>query len=205
MSLARSHTYNGGMTNDRRGGDPLVDLANRIRSGDVAAFERLFRQCHGALCEVVDSYVSSQDTAEEIVQDLFFVIWIKRDRLPAARSFRAYLFAAARNRALHHLRHRSIIRRWAARADSHPDVAGTAAQAPNADEALEARERDEALQKAIALLPRRARLALVLHREHDMNQADVATAMGISVKGVEKLLATAKSKLRTLLMPARSQ
>jgi RNA polymerase sigma factor (sigma-70 family) len=52
---------------------------------------------------------------------------------------------------------------------------------------------------AIDELPTRARLALVLQRDHEMSQAEIANAMGISVKGVEKLLATAKTKLRLLL------
>ncbi len=56
------------------------DLVQRIRSGDVSAFEELFRQLHAPLCEVVDSYVRSQDIAEEIVQELFFVVWVKRER-----------------------------------------------------------------------------------------------------------------------------
>lgn len=84
--------------------DPLVPLARRVRDGDIGAFETLFRTLHAPLCEVVDGYVRSQAVAEEIVQELFFVIWMDRERLPDARSIRAYLFGAARNRAVHHLR-----------------------------------------------------------------------------------------------------
>ena len=36
---------------------------------DLATFEKLFRELHAPLCEVVDSYVRSQAVAEEIVQD----------------------------------------------------------------------------------------------------------------------------------------
>jgi RNA polymerase sigma-70 factor (ECF subfamily) len=179
--------------------DSLAELARRVRGGDVAAFEGLFRALHAPLCEVVDCYVRSQAVAEEIVQDLLFVVWMQRERLPADASVRAYLFAAARNRALHHLRHAAVVRHWARRVDSRPDVAGIAASGPLPDVALEARERAAALRRAIDQLPPRARLALVLQREHEMTQAEVAVAMGISVKGVEKLLATAKQRLRERL------
>jgi RNA polymerase sigma-70 factor (ECF subfamily) len=165
---------------------------------DLAAFEKLFRDLHAPLCEVVDSYVRSQAVAEEIVQDVFFVVWMKRERLKDD-ALRGYLFTAARNRALHHLRHRSIVRRWSLWIDSRPDVAGVAAARPNADATLERDERHAALRAAIDALPTRARLALVLQRDHGMSQVEIASAMGISVKGVEKLLSAAKSKLRELL------
>lgn len=179
--------------------DPLLELSRRVRIGDVAAFEQLFRLFHAPLCEVVDGYVRSQAVAEEIVQDLYFVLWTTRDRLPAARSFRAYIFGAARNRALHHLRHQAVVRRSATLGDSPTDAAGTGPGPRRPDHALESNERAIAVRRAIAQLPPRTRVAFVLSWEHEMAHADVATAMGISVKGVEKLVATARAKLRELL------
>lgn len=177
----------------------IAELCPRLRAGDAAAFEQLFRSLHAPLCEVVDSYVRAQDIAEEIVQDLFFVLWTTRDRLPAPRSFRAYLFTAARNRALHHLRHRAVVRRWSARVDSHAEVAGTGTPLPRPDDALHAGERSRAIQRAVAQLAPRTRVAFVLRWEHEMSHAEIATAMGISVKGVEKLLTAARARLRQLL------
>ena len=179
--------------------DPLVELGRRVRDGDVHAFEQLFRAMHAPLCEVADTYVRSQAVAEEIVQDLFFALWVKRDRIPPPESLRAYLFAAARNRSLHHLRHLSVVRRWSLWVESRPDVAGVAQGPPLADALTEADERHVALRAAIDRLPPRTRLALVLQWEHKMSHAEVASAMGISIKGVEKLLATARRKLRALL------
>jgi RNA polymerase sigma-70 factor (ECF subfamily) len=179
--------------------DSLAHLSDRVRRGDLAAFEELFRMMHAPLCEVADSYVQSQAIAEEIVQDLFFAIWMKRDRLPNIDSLQAYLFTAARNRSLHHLRHRAMARRWTSWAGATSDVAGVAAPPQPADEALEADERHARIRGAIDCLPPRARVALVLQRDHEMTQAEIAEAMDISLKGVEKLLATARQKLRPLL------
>ena len=181
----------------------MAHLADRIRRGDVEAVVDLFRVMHAPLCEIADSYVQSQAVAEEIVQDLFFAIWMKRDRLPAVDSLQAYLFAAARNRSLHHLRHRAMVRRWTSWAGANSDVAGVAAAPPPADEALEADERRAIIRRAIDQLPPRVRLALVLQRDHEMTQSEIAEAMDISLKGVEKLLATAKRKLRPLLETQR--
>jgi RNA polymerase sigma-70 factor (ECF subfamily) len=168
------------------------------QGGEIAAFEELFRTLHAPLCEVADRYVGSQAIAEEIVQDLFFLAWMKRDRLPGGDDLRAYLFTAVRNRALHHLRHRAVVHRLASHVPT-ADLAGVAAPQPSIDDAFDARERRAAVRRAIDQLPPRARQALVLQRNHDMPNAAIADAMGISLKGVEKLLTTARQKLRPLL------
>ncbi|MEP6729756.1 MAG: sigma-70 family RNA polymerase sigma factor [bacterium] len=179
--------------------DTLAELATRIQRGDEAAFEQLFRQCHAPLCEVVDSYVRSQAIAEEIVQDLFFVLWMKRAAWPVSESTLGYLSTAARNRALHHLRRLSVVQRWADRVGD--DAADVAMSQPFAlpDQAAIASEEAAAVRRAIDQLPPRSRLAVVLRWDHGMSIAEVATMMGISVKGVEKLITGAKQRLRVSL------
>jgi RNA polymerase sigma-70 factor (ECF subfamily) len=171
------------------------ELTAAIRGGDIAAFEELFRIFHAPLCEVVDSYVRSQDVAEELVQDLFFALWVKRDSLGVPDSMDAYLFTAARNRALQHLRHQSVVRRWTelAKRDAGP---GAASVRPTADRNIETDETTRRVRVAIDRLPARTRLALVLRLDHDMSNAEIATAMDITVKGVEKLISKANALLR---------
>ena len=160
-----------------------------------ADFEQLFRALHAPLCEVVDSYVRSQAVAEEIVQDLFFVLWMKRENWPVMESVPAYLSAAARNRALHHLERLAVARRWSESAgDDGKELMSRPATAP--DKALESREAAAAVRHAIDRLPPRARLSVVLRWEHGMSYQEIATMMGISIKGVEKLITNAKRKLR---------
>lgn len=166
---------------------------------DLLTFEQLFRRLHAPLCEVVDVYVRSQDTAEEIVQDLFLAVWIKRETVTRADSLTAYLFAAARNRAVMHIRHRAVVQRKVAQLGREPELSPQSAQAPAADRQLEQRETAHAVRAAIDALPPRTRLAIVLRIDHGMSVAEIATAMGISLKGAEKLLGAAKGKLRSHL------
>jgi RNA polymerase sigma-70 factor (ECF subfamily) len=174
------------------------ELARRIRAGDISAFEEVFRQLHAPLCEVVDSYVQSQAVAEEIVQDLFFAVWMKRAEFTPV-TLRGYLFAAARNRALHHERHRSIVRRVARLLPSRPEVSGVAGNSQLIDAKLVEDEARLQLRAAIQRLPERSRLAITLRIDHEMSDRDIAESMGISLKGVEKLMSIARRKLREQL------
>src|SRR5215216_5650542 len=86
------------------------EWVERIRAGDEPAFEALFRALAPGLCALVTRYVGARAVAEEIVQDLFLELWTRRSELSIDQSIAAYLFTAARNRALNHRkRERRII------------------------------------------------------------------------------------------------
>ncbi|MEP6690466.1 MAG: RNA polymerase sigma-70 factor [Gemmatimonadaceae bacterium] len=163
---------------------------------DAAAFEALFREHHTPLCAFVYGYVRSRAVAEEIVQDLFFALWGERERLAPRTTLRAYLYAGARNRALHALRHERVAERWRGDAERGATPTGSAGPAKAADEQMVRDESERALGAAIAALPERTRLAATLRWTRGLSYAECAEAMEISVKGVEGLLASAMRKLR---------
>src|SRR5687768_1995992 len=74
------------------------ELVSRIRSGDVAAFEQLYRQHAPGLLAFAHTQLRSREVAEEIVQELFLAVWKHRHTWMLTRSLKAYLFGALRNR-----------------------------------------------------------------------------------------------------------
>lgn len=171
------------------------DRLERIRCGDQQAFEAAFRELHPQLCDFVDRFVHAQDIAEEIVQELFFVFWMNRQTVQLT-SLRGYLFAAARNRALHHLRHQSFRARLTRRLGLVPELAGVAAPRELSDAEIVHEEQRADIRRAIEALPPRSRQAFALRWDEQLSHAEIGQRMGISVKGVEKLLATARRLLR---------
>ena len=89
--------------------DPNVGA---IRSGDVAAFERLYRAHYHPLLGYLVGIVSSAAIAEEIYQDLFLTIWCKRRTWYPRGSVKSYLYKAARNRAIDYLRRQKVEANW---------------------------------------------------------------------------------------------
>ncbi|MBK6830838.1 MAG: hypothetical protein IPG92_08935 [Flavobacteriales bacterium] len=71
-----------------------------IAAGDRTAFEALFRLHYRPLCAFAVQYVKDADKAEDLVQDLFFRLWLDRAKLTITTSLKAYLFASVRNRCL---------------------------------------------------------------------------------------------------------
>lgn len=178
------------------------DLLARIRSGDAEAFSALFDEYYTSLCGFVLSYVRDAAVAEDLVQDLFCALWNQRAEWDPPGGIRGYLLVAARNRAISHLRRREVAqrgaRRWTDRSDAEDNVPGPrGSTTPDRD--AELAELAEACRRAIHRLPERQRLVVTLRWQHHLSHAEIARAMGISVKGVEVQLTRALKTLRTRL------
>ncbi len=176
------------------------ESAARIRRGDEDAFAELFREHYASLCAFVNSYTRAPDVAEEVVQAIFFRIWQSRESWDPKRGARAYLIAACRNYALDLLRHEQIVARSAETATDLGVSQGGIPKAPDAE--LEAAELGERLRVAVANLPKRRGLVVVLRWQHQLTNPEIAQMLGISVKGVEiqysRALVDLRQRLRTL-------
>ena len=168
-----------------------------LRAGDRKALEGLYRANQQGLHAFVDRIVSDRAVAEEIVQDVFVSLWRHREKLQLRGTLKAYLYAAARNHALNHLKRQKIARRWWQRgAEASADDTGEARNDPAAF-----RELRERVESAIAALPERTRLVFTLSRNEGLTYPEIAKALEISVKTVESQMSRALRLLRDDLAP----
>lgn len=183
---------------------PASDGAERewvalVRLGDESAFESLFEAYYASLCDFVQSYLHSAESAEEVVQTVFLRIWEQRATWEPTTGVRAYLFAACRNQALGILKHERVVVRTATRATREELALGMGRGAPMPDAELHAAELATALRQAVHALPERRRMVVVLRWQHQMSYAEIAGVLGISVKTVEVQMGRALASLRKRL------
>lgn len=177
-----------------------ADLLQRIARGDVNAFGLLYRDMAPRLCSYMAKYVRDEALAEDLTQQLFLDLWRSRGKWKIHSGLRAYLFASARNRALNARRRHSVEDDWEENATANPDLEGAIPRhMESADLRLVRQEAEDELHQAMALLPERCRMAMYLRWQEGLSYAELADVMGISAKGVEKLLARGMSVLRTTL------
>src|SRR5215216_4996768 len=79
------------------------ELLVRLRQGDDAAYEAIFRQWYAPLVAMATALLRDRGPAEEVVQDVMLELWRRRESITFETSLRAYLFQAARNRGLNFL------------------------------------------------------------------------------------------------------
>jgi len=205
LSLAVLFRQNSGDDNPVRGnvpttGDvereiPPADRAfvERIRRGDLAAFEGLFRTWHVVLCEFAMRYVGATDVAEDIVEDIFASLWMRRASWVPTVGIRAYLFGAVRNRAL------AVLRDTGRR-----DIAGVRLlhETEGHVEANTSEDSDALLAQIwafVATLPETQRAVVTLRWRSEFSFEEIAAVVGSSVAAVKMQLSRAMRTLRTQL------
>ncbi len=164
-----------------------MDLA-LISAGDRNAFEALFRLYYRPLCAFAMGYLKDADQAEDLVQDLFFRLWLDRGKLNISTSAKAYLYTAVRNRCLNALRSGAKVRALNEEVDDRLQD----------DERTEDEhaERIARVQAAVEALPVERRKVFKLSRYEGLKYHEIAERLGISVKTVENQMGMALKTLR---------
>lgn len=79
---------------------PMVseqELIERIRRGDLVSFKAVFERYYGGVHAFTRGVVDNGFHAEEITQNVFIRLWLKREALDPSRNFKAFLYTLARH------------------------------------------------------------------------------------------------------------
>jgi RNA polymerase sigma-70 factor (ECF subfamily) len=156
------------------GTEQIEGLVSAARVGDLAAYEELYRMFVDRIYAFALWTGGSHEAADEITQRTFVRAWEKLGQFAGRSAFLTWLTSIAANIAKE--RRRTLHRRSSREA---PDE-GNALAAARAPTGTFAAEEVMDLRVAIARLPRRARMVLVLHEIQGLTHAEVAEAMGIT-------------------------
>ena len=163
---------------------------DRIQTGDVHAFEALYRRYWERLYAFAFRYLRSKEDSEEIVQEVFFRIWRGREHWVPAGAVRNYLYLAVRNSARDRLERAAVARR---RRISLREPA------VEAQPDLEAADLVAAVERALTELPAKRAEVCKLRLVGELSYAQIAQRLGISEKTVETQLARGLKFLRERL------
>lgn len=170
------------------------DIKSRIARGEEQALQLLYYQLRAKLLRLAVQFLPSVQAAEEIVSDVFIVLWQKRHNLDHVSDLRWYLYASVKNRCLNWLRKDKAMLQLPIN-EKEMDYAFDITP----ESALISAEIIAEINQAINDLPPKCREIFVLVKEDRLKYADVANLLGISVKTVENQMAIALKKLYYLL------
>ncbi|HXO76736.1 MAG TPA: sigma-70 family RNA polymerase sigma factor, partial [Puia sp.] len=165
-----------------------------LRRNDLKAFEYLYLHSRNRLYVLALSILRDEDTARDLVQDLFIDLWYFRTLESVAVSVSAYLFQATRNRA-YNLRDKMRTR----------DKLEEAYIPPSSETRypLENEELGQIIHKAIDRLPPVAGKVFRMQYIDKLTHVEIAEKLGISKYTVSSHIDRALKELRANLKKAR--
>mgnify|MGYP001590228315 CR=1 FL=1 len=173
----------------------MDDLVKGLRAGESAAFERLVREYGDRIFRFVRRLVGARH-AEDVAQDVLIRVHRSVASYEPTGSFDSWLFTIANNLCIDHLRRNRPERREGSldAEEGEPHVPDHREAGPMA--ALEDREIQEALRRAVAALPVDQRQVFLMREAGGLTFEAIASALGIPA-------GTAKTRMRSALSHLR--
>lgn len=171
-------------------------LLSGIASGDESAFEQVFNFYRPNLFTTVFRMTGSRQVAEEILQDSFLKVWIKREQLPELTNFGGWLYTIAENLTYNAIKslQREKMHTVSFVLNIYTD------RFAQADEALREKEYNGLLLKAIGRLPEKQQRTYLLIKQHGLKRNEAAKKLGVSPETVKWNLDQAMRSIRAFFM-----
>ena len=164
---------------------------------DDPDFGALFRAHERRVRQVCRYLLGSTDEAEDAVQEVFLRVRQRYDQFDPARPFESWVVGVTSHYCVDRLRHRRRVSRLFGTDDIEGDTIPSALGSPL--DALLARERGRELRQAVADLPVKYRVPIVLAYFNELGYAEIAKMLGIERSHVAVLLFRGRQRLRQML------
>lgn len=172
-----------------------ISLLNLIKNGDKHAFELIFRRYYSNLCDFIVHYTKDMDYAEELVQDMFFNFWRKRESITVQTSLKSYLMTSVKNNFLQDIRRKKQSDKYSSYLKlNHRDISSD-----DASNEVKVNELNERIAETLNALPDRCKEIFKLSRYEGLKYHEIAEKLKISVKTVEANMGKALKSFRESL------
>lgn len=161
-------------------------------------FEKMYKLYYPKMFGFAKNYVLANEDVENIVQDVFMILWEREEELELSCSLTTYLFTLVKNRCLNFLCHKLIEEEY--NVQMKEELGFKLYALESLDYSYQSEEELQAIiQRALDKLPERCREIFIKSRMEGMKYKEISEELGISVNTVENHIVTALKKLRVEL------
>lgn len=175
--------------------DNELNILVQISAGDEKAFAVFYNRYHVKIAARIMRILKNKEQTEDILQDVFYKIWMKRESILEIDNMEAFLSVSARNSCLNLLK--ANIRKQALEKDYFQEQY-VAYENPVFDNRSE-NDCYHKLTEAIAKLPQQQQRVYVLSRIDRKKYIEIADELKISKETVKKYLQLANQSIKNQL------
>jgi len=171
-----------------------AELLRRVADGDERAFHELFIAYWPQVYGTSYHLTRSQELAKDLSQDIFLKIWENRRRLAEVEKLNAYIYVLSRNLIMDHQRKKVF------NAENIDFLLHYfSSDKVTAQEKMEYKELETALQNAVNQLPLNLREVFKLSRYEGLSHPEIAARLNISVFSSRTYITRAMQEIRQYL------
>ena len=169
-----------------------------VQSNDEQCFRQVYQSFFPMLLRVVYHITNNEDMAEEVCQETFIRFYDKAMTFPSEDDAKYWLIRVAKNLAINQVKRRSRELGMVEKLKKLP-------QSPQQDgvQKLLEKETQEEVRRAIAQLPEKFRLVIVMKEYTDMDYKQIGQTLHISVSNVKVRAFRARKMLEAALRRSR--
>jgi len=168
------------------------EILRRLAEGDQSALTGIYQQFWQPLFLSAYNVIKDKKACEDIIQEIFLQLWLKRESLNVRESLKGYLLAATRYQVFRYIRNTPV------RSELYIHLEERMA-APSADLSLLQKDLSRQIEKVVGDLPEKCQQIYRLSREELLSHKEIAERLNISTKTVENQLTIALRRLRLSL------
>lgn len=170
-------------------------IPETIRNNNEKTFEILFKKYYPALCLYSKRYIEDKNVREDIVQDVFVILWDKRTEIAFNDSALFYLKASVKNACINYLKHRGYEQLYTEDFIIHASLYDK-----EGEHVYLLHELEELLEKSLQKLPDEYKAVYVKSYLEEKSNIEIAESEGVSTKTIErykkKILSQLKNDLK---------
>lgn len=181
------------------------DLMARVAEDDERAFAELVRRFQGRVTNLISRVLNDREASDDLAQEVFVRVFVHRRNYRRGSKFSTWLFTIAANLAKNEIRRRVRRRNWFSLDALQEMLSDSAPQLADPTEgqegAMQRRQLQAAIGKAIAGVPEKYRLALVLRDIEGLAYEEIGQVLGIPGGTVRSRINRARGMLKRRLQP----
>lgn len=165
----------------------------RVKHGDELAFQTIYDRHSRSIFDSVYNALHKVEESKEIVQEVFFYLWAKRDAIKINSSLKGYLLVSARHAMLNMIRSENVRKAYA----TDLTLFSASLHDNSTLEWQDFQDLENLIESSIAQLPEKCQVIFNLRWKEHLSSQHIAARLKITPHTVENNVSIALKHLRT--------
>jgi RNA polymerase sigma-70 factor (family 1) len=170
------------------------ELLLLLKAGDREAYEQIYHRYKFVLHNHAWNKTRNREESQDIIQEIFTMLWAKRDTLDVNTNLSGYLYTSLRNYILNQIVHKEVQNKYIASIQSFVDQ-----ESVIADHLVRENQLKALIEKEIDALPPRMKEVFLLSRRENLSHKEIAELLGTTEQTVKKQMTNTLKVLRKKL------